>query len=162
MGIAQTYLPEACRDFGAGVLPDTKAVRIVWQTAYDGRRGAEAVKLVLPDGSKTLVRARVGVVVAAGTIASSKLLDRSDIDRTGYQVSLNVASPVVALMPEGAGGAAWDEDQMSSYVDCGDYLLETHFPQPLRSETSVVGQEWGSRFRDRGWPIQEKKKKYQQ
>src|SRR3546814_9357026 len=103
MGIAQTYLPEACRDFGARILPDTKAERIVWQTAYDGRREAEAVKLVLPGGSKRLVRARVGVVVAAGTIASSKLLDRSDIDRTGYQVSLNVASPVVALMPDGVG-----------------------------------------------------------
>src|SRR3546814_20740824 len=119
MGIAQTYLPEACRDFGAGVLPDTKAVRIVWQTAYDGRREAEAVKLVLPDGSKTLVRARVGVVVAAGTIASSKLLDRSDIHRTGYQVSPNVASPVVALIPEVAGGDAWDDGPMPDPVHCG-------------------------------------------
>ena len=53
------------------------------------------------------------LVLSAGTIASSKLLDRSDIDRTGYQISLNVASPVVALMPDGAGGDAWDEDQMA-------------------------------------------------
>lgn len=139
MGIAQTYLPEACRDFGARILPGTKAERIVWQTAYDGRREAEAVKLVLPDGSKTLVRARVGVVVAAGTIASSKLLDRSDIDGTGYQVSLNVASPVVALMPGGVGGDAWDEDQMSSYVDCGDFLLESHFQPPMSMASLMPG-----------------------
>lgn len=139
MGIAQTYLPEACRDFGARILPNTKAERIVWQTAYDGRREAEAVKLVLPGGSKRLVRARVGVVVAAGTIASSKLLDRSDIDRTGYQVSLNVASPVVALMPDGVGGDAWDEDQMSSYVDCGDYLLESHFQPPMSMASLMPG-----------------------
>lgn len=131
MGIAQTYLPEACRDFGARILPATKAQRIVWQTAYDGRREAEAVELILPGGTRTTVRARVGVVVAAGTIASSKLLDRSDISGTGYQVSLNVASPVVALMPAGVGGDAWDEDQMSSYVDCGDYLLESHFQPPM-------------------------------
>lgn len=139
MGIAQTYLPQACRDHGARILPGTKAEEILWQTAVDGRREAEAVKLILPDGSKTLVRARVGVVVACGTIASSKLLDRSDISGTGYQVSLNVASPVVALMPDGVGGDAWDEDQMSSYVDCGDFLLESHFQPPMSMASLMPG-----------------------
>ena len=139
MGVAQTYLPAACRDFGARILPDTKAERIVWQTAYDGRREAEAVVLVLPGGARAMVRARVGVVVAGGTIASSKLLDRSDIDGTGYQVSLNVASPVVALMPDGVGGDAWDEDQMSSYVDVGDYLLESHFQPPMSMASLMPG-----------------------
>ncbi len=139
MGVAQTYLPAACRDFGARLLPDTKAERIVWQTAYDGRREAEAVVLVLPGGARAMVRARVGVVVAGGTIASSKLLDRSDIAGTGYQVSLNVASPVVALMPDGVGGDAWDEDQMSSYVDVGDYLLESHFQPPMSMASLMPG-----------------------
>ncbi len=139
MGMAQTYLPEACRDFGARILPGTKADRIIWQTAIDGRREAEAVRLVLPDGSKAMVRARVGVIVAGGTIASSKLLDRSDISGTGRNVSLNVASPVVALMPEGVGGDAWDEDQMASYVDCGDYLLESHFQPPMSMASLMPG-----------------------
>ncbi len=139
MGVAQTYLPAACRDFGARILPDTKAERIVWQTAYDGRREAEAVVLILPGDVRKMVRARVGVVVAGGTIASSKLLDRSDIDGTGYQVSLNVASPVVALMPQGVGGNAWDEDQMSSYVDVGAYLLESHFQPPMSMASLMPG-----------------------
>lgn len=139
MGVAQTYLPKACREREARILPETKVRQIMWQTAADGRREAEAVKLVLPDGANRLVRARVGVVVAAGTIASSKLLHRSDIDRTGYQVSLNVASPVVALMPAGAGGDAWDEDQMSSYVDCGDFLLESHFQPPMSMASLMPG-----------------------
>lgn len=139
MGVAQTYLPAACRDYGARILPDTKAERIVWQTAYDGRREAEAVVLILPGDVRVMVRARVGVVVAGGTIASSKLLDRSDIDGTGYQVSLNVASPVVALMPDGVGGNAWDEDQMSSYVDVGDYLLESHFQPPMSMASLMPG-----------------------
>ncbi|WP_293702921.1 MULTISPECIES: GMC family oxidoreductase N-terminal domain-containing protein [unclassified Sphingopyxis] len=139
MGVAQTYLPAACRDYGARILPDTKAERIVWQTAYDGRREAEAVVLILPGDVRKMVRARVGVVVAGGTIASSKLLDRSDIDGTGYQVSLNVASPVVALMPDGVGGDAWDEDQMSSYVDVGDYLLESHFQPPMSMASLMPG-----------------------
>lgn len=139
MGVAQTYLPKACRERHARILPDTKVRQIMWQTAADGRREAEAVKLVMPDGSDRLVRARVGIVVAAGTIASSKLLDRSDIDGTGYQVSLNVASPVVALMPGGTGGDAWDEDQMSSYVDCGDFLLESHFQPPMSMASLMPG-----------------------
>ncbi len=147
MGVAQTYLPAACRDHGARILPGTKAEQIVWQTAYDGRREAEAVVLILPGGARVMVRARVGVVVAGGTIASSKLLDRSDIDGTGYQVSLNVASPVVALMPEGVGGDAWDEDQMSSYVDVGDYLLESHFQPPMSMASLMPG--WFADHADR-------------
>jgi choline dehydrogenase-like flavoprotein len=139
LGMAQTYLPDACRDHGARILPGTKADRIVWQTAIDGRREAEAVKLILPDGSQALVRARVGVIVAGGTIASSKLLSRSDIDGTGRQVSLNIASPVVALMPPGAGGDAWDEDQMATYVDCGDFLLESHFQPPMAMASLMPG-----------------------
>ncbi|PZQ22686.1 MAG: GMC family oxidoreductase [Sphingopyxis macrogoltabida] len=139
MGMAQTYLPDACRIHGARILPDTKVDRILWQTAIDGRREAEAVRLTLPDGTQRLVRTRVGVVVAAGTIASSKLLDRSDIDGTGHQVSLNVASPVAALMPDGAGGRAWDEDQMTSYVDCGAYLLESHFQPPMSMASLMPG-----------------------
>jgi choline dehydrogenase-like flavoprotein len=152
MGVAQTYLPAACRDFGARILPDTKAERIVWQTAYDGRREAEAVVLILPGDVRKMVRARVGVVVAGGTIASSKLLDRSDIDGTGYQVSLNVASPVVALMPDGVGGNAWDEDQMSSYVDVGAYLLESHFQPPMSMASLMPGwfAEHASRMKNFG------------
>lgn len=147
LGVAQTYLPAACRDYGARLLPDTKAERIVWQTAYDGRREAEAVVLILPGDVRVMVRARVGVVVAGGTIASSKLLDRSDIDGTGYQVSLNVASPVVALLPDGVGGDAWDEDQMSSYVDVGDYLLESHFQPPMSMASLMPG--WFADHADR-------------
>lgn len=152
MGVAQTYLPAACRDHGARILPDTKAERIVWQTAYDGRREAEAVVLILPGDVRKMVRARVGVVVAGGTIASSKLLDRSDIDGTGYQVSLNVASPVVALMPDGVGGNAWDEDQMSSYVDVGAYLLESHFQPPMSMASLMPGwfAEHASRMKNFG------------
>lgn len=139
MGMAQTYLPQACRDHKARILPDTKAEEILWQDASNGKLEAEAVRLVMPDGSRRIVRARVGVVVAGGTIASSKLLDASGIVGTGYQISLNVASPVVALMPDGVGGNAWDEDQMSSYVDCGHYLLESHFQPPMAMASLMPG-----------------------
>lgn len=147
MGMAQTYLPSACRDHGARILPDTKAEQILWQDAANGKREAEAVRLVMPDGSRRIVRARVGVVVAGGTIASSKLLESSGIRGTGYQISLNVASPVVALMPDGVGGNAWDEDQMTSYVDCGKYLLESHFQPPMAMASLMPG--WFGTHADR-------------
>jgi choline dehydrogenase-like flavoprotein len=151
-GIAQTYLPAACRDHGARILPDTKVAEILWQEANDGRRKAEAVRLALPGGEGRTVRARVGVVVAAGTIASSKLLARSGIEGTGHQISLNVASPVVALMPEGIGGKAWDEDQMSTYVDRGDFLLESHFQPPMSMASLMPGWfgDHASRMRNFG------------
>jgi choline dehydrogenase-like flavoprotein len=151
-GIAQTYLPAACRDHGARILPNTKVAEIVWQEAIDGRREAEAVRLTLPGGEGRTVRARVGVVVAAGTIASSKLLARSGIEGTGHQISLNVASPVVALMPEGIGGNAWDEDQMATYVDRGDFLIESHFQPPMSMASLMPGWfgDHASRMRNFG------------
>src|SRR3546814_13754265 len=42
-------------------------------------------------------------------------------------------------MPDGVGGDAWDEDQMSSYVDCGDYLLESHFQPPMSMASLMPG-----------------------
>ena len=54
-------------------------------------------------------------------------------------MSLNIASPVVALMPDGVGGDAWDEDQMASYVDRGDFLLESHFQPPMSMASLMPG-----------------------
>jgi choline dehydrogenase-like flavoprotein len=42
-------------------------------------------------------------------------------------------------MPPGVGGDAWDEDQMSSYVDCGDFLLESHFQPPMSMASLMPG-----------------------
>lgn len=152
LGMAQTYLPDACRDHGARILAATKADKIVWRDGPDGKREAEGVQLILPGGARTVVDAKVGVVVACGTIASSKLLDRSGISGTGYQVSLNIASPVVALMPEGAPVNAWDEDQMATYVDCADFLLESHFQPPMAMATLMPGWfgEHAARMRNFG------------
>jgi choline dehydrogenase-like flavoprotein len=142
VAMGQKVLPDACAR-GARILPDSKVAEIIWAPRVNGRpRRAAAVRvLVGPDRTPRTIKVRGGVVAAAGTIASSKLLARSDIAGTGGGISLNVASPVVALMPPG-GSPAWDEDQMTTAVDCGDFWLESHF-QPPQSMAMLLGGWFG-------------------
>lgn len=141
--MARTFLPDACANHGVRILAKTKVEQIVWARGGNGKRRAVGVSIVDEDGVHRAIMAKKGVVVAAGTIASSLLLDRSGIEGTGEQISLNVASPIIALMPEGhrPDGAtpAWDEDQMSTMVDCGDFLLESHFQPPLSMASLMPG-----------------------
>ncbi len=138
LGMAQTYLPDACANHGALILAETRVDRINWTHGAGGKRRATGVVVTDRDGGEHVIAARKGVVVAAGTITSSLLLDRSGIDGTGEQISLNIASPVIALMPEGVS-PAWDEDEMATMVDCGDFLLESHFQPPLSMASLMPG-----------------------
>ncbi len=136
-GMAQSYLLDA-RKRGANILADAEVRKIVWRDGNEPRR-AEGVEVCLSDGTRRFVKARKGVVVAAGALASSNILDRSGIRNTGEDISLNIACPVVALMPDGAPMRAWDEDQMTTYVDRGDFLLESHFQPPMSMSTLMPG-----------------------
>lgn len=135
-GMAQSYLIDA-RRHGARILPDAEVGKIIWKA--DRPSSAKGVEIRLPDGSKRFIRAATGVVVAAGALASSRILERSGIRNTGTGISLNIACPVVALMPEGTVVRAWDEDQMTTYVDRGDFLLESHFQPPMSMSTLMPG-----------------------
>lgn len=136
-GMAQSFLIDA-RRAGARILAETRVEKIVWGDADGaGRRIATGVEVQLPDGSSRTIRATRGVVVAAGTMASSRILHDSGIAGTGEGISLNIACPVVALMP--GQQRAWDEDQMATYVDRGDFLLESHFQPPMSMSTLMPG-----------------------
>ncbi|HEX8057998.1 MAG TPA: GMC family oxidoreductase N-terminal domain-containing protein, partial [Novosphingobium sp.] len=136
-GMAQSYLLTA-RDNGARILADGEVRRIIWQDGKPGR--AIGVEVVLPDGTSRVVRATKGVVVAAGALASSRILRNSGIKQAGSGISLNIACPVVALMPEDKPPMkVWDEDQMATYVDRGDFLLESHFQPPMSMSTLMPG-----------------------
>ncbi|QNA83104.1 GMC family oxidoreductase [Sphingomonas sp. So64.6b] len=142
-GMAQSYLLDARRS-GAQILADTTVERVRWRPGLaDGKRVADGVEITLADGRTHFVRATTGVVVAAGAMASSRLMAASDVGNSGNGISLNIACPVVALMPEGTGIAgemrSWDEDQMATYVDRGDFLLESHFQPPMSMSTLMPG-----------------------
>lgn len=135
-GMAQSFLIDARKD-GARILPEAPVRRIVWEERGGERRHAAGVQIVLADGRGKVIRARKGVVVAAGALASSRILAESEIAGTGTGISLNIACPVVALMDEDQ--RAWDEDQMTTYVDRGDFLLESHFQPPMSMATLMPG-----------------------
>ncbi|MDP3675802.1 MAG: GMC family oxidoreductase [Novosphingobium sp.] len=147
VGPGTRILLDAC-NAGARILPESKVAAIRWGPTPRGapRRAIGVRVLVGPGGIPRDIDARRGVVVAAGTIASTKLLEASGIenDRLGKGISLNVASPVVALMPATSPVTgqpirpAWDEDQMTTAVDCGGFLLESHF-QPPQSMAMLLG-----------------------
>ncbi len=132
-GMAQSYLIDATAK-GAKILADARVTKIIWQS--DGKT-ADGVEITLSDGGHRTIRARDGVVVAAGAMASSRILAASGIEGTGEGLSLNIASPVSALMPREM--RTWDEDQMTTYVDRGDYLIESHFQSPMNMATLLTG-----------------------
>ena len=139
-GMAQSYLIDARRD-GARILPDAEVQRLRFRpTAAGSPAIADGVEVKLKDGRKRYIRATKGVVVAAGTMASSRILADSGVRGTGTGISLNIACPVVALMPTPQN--AWDEDQMTTYVDRGDFLLESHFQPPMSMAALMPG--WGA------------------
>ena len=138
VAMGQSYLPWACQQHGTRILAETKVEQILWARGSGKQRRAIGVSVTDPDGAAHVITAKHGVVVAAGVIASSLLLERSGIGGTGNQISLNVASPIVALMPAGRT-PAWDEDQMTSVVDCGEFLLESHFQPPLSMASLMPG-----------------------
>jgi len=138
----ESYLSHAtgdARSKPARILDRAEATEILWAEGANGKRIADAVKINLKGGGKRVIRARKGVVVAAGALASSNLLYNSGILQSGSNISLNIACPVVALMPEGTKVNAWDEDQMATYIDRGDFLIESHFQPPMSMAMLVPG-----------------------
>lgn len=147
----QSFLREAT-EAGAKILADATVTKILWGPSDDsGRRVARGVRVRLADGATRVIAATKGIVVACGTMASSRLLEASGIPNSGSGISLNIASPVPALMPA-TGINAWDEDQMGTYVDQGEYLLESHFQPPMSMATLMPGwfEEHFRRMRNYG------------
>lgn len=149
MGSIEAFLRPATQrvDTPVRILTDAEVEQIEWKgIAADGKKVASGVRVKLSNGDDYVIRARKGVVIAAGTMASSRIMRDSGYSNSGDDLSVNMACPVVALMPDGATSPAWDEDQMTSYVDCGDYLLESHF-QPIMSMAALVTGWFDEHFR---------------
>ncbi len=143
----QSFLNQAVRH-GAKILADATATEILWAAPDgDGNRVASGVKITLENGTSHIIAATRGIVVACGAMASSRLLNSSGINQSGSGISLNIASPVPALMPENSLFKCWDEDQMATYVDQGEYLLESHFQPPMSMATLMPG--WFAEHHDR-------------
>lgn len=137
----ETWLHDATSQANAKparIAAEAEVSEILWGSRNSaGERIATGVAVTFRDGTRKTIHASKGVIVAAGTIASSNILDASGIDGTGKDISLNIACPVPALMQ--SEQRAWDEDQMATYVDRADFLIESHFQPPMSMSTLVPG-----------------------
>lgn len=116
-----TFIPWA-EASGARVLSDTTVTEL--HRARGSIRWAEAVT---GDGQKLRIEARV-FVIAGGPIGSSALLLASGIEKNvGSRLSFNAGAMIVAEYDEELD--AYDADQMTSYVEIENGLIEpTHNP----------------------------------
>jgi choline dehydrogenase-like flavoprotein len=78
-------------------------------------------------------------VIACGAIGSSVLLMKSGLGgrNVGKRFSFNAGAPIYGLFPERMD--SWDGVQMASYVDCGNYILESLFNPPASLAMALPG-----------------------
>ncbi len=140
--VVQTLLKDA-QAGGTRIAENTAAFRINigWNLHNKPVKSVEARQ----NGRHVRIRPAKGAIIAAGTGASSALMERFDFADIGEQISCNLACPVIAKMPHPVN--SWDGVQMSTYVDRGDHLIESWFHPPGTFAASVGG--WFQEFVER-------------
>jgi choline dehydrogenase-like flavoprotein len=141
-------LPLAQQQFGGRVriIAQCTAKRI----EMDGTR-AEAVRCELDDGRTIRVVAEESIVVSAGAIASSRLLQRSGVGRelpVGRNLSFNMATPVTAHFNEKLRST--EGLQISHYAlppNVPECALETWFNPPAMQSLFMPGW-FGDHYRN--------------
>ena len=132
MSMLETYIPGAI-DNGARVVTDCKVVKIE-------RHGNKVtgVKCELKGGRKLFVRADK-VVVSCGAIGSSVLLMESGIggSRVGKNFSFNAFTNMNGRFERVIN--SYDGAQMASYMDGGNFILETIFNPPMLQSGLIPG-----------------------
>ncbi len=132
--VVQTLLKDALAN-GARIAENTAAFRINigWNLHNKPVKSVEAHQ----NGRHVRIRPAKGAIIAAGTGASSALMERFNFADIGEQIACNLACPVIAKMPHTVN--SWDGVQMGTYVDRGDHLIESWFHPPATFAASVGG-----------------------
>lgn len=117
-----TFIPWAERE-GARILAGTTVQRI----RHDRGRATAIEATIGPEKEPIEIDAKL-VVVAAGAIGSSTVLQRSSITKNvGTRLSFNAGSMITAEFD--ASIDAFDGDQMTMYLEGDGFLIEpTHYP----------------------------------
>ncbi|MEM9500673.1 MAG: GMC family oxidoreductase [Pseudomonadota bacterium] len=132
--VVETLLKDA-EDNGALIAANTVAHRI--NIGVHLRDKPVKSVQVIQDGEHHRIRPKKGTVIAAGTAASSHLLERLDVANVGETIACNLACPVIAKMPDAVN--SWNGVQMGSYVDRGSHLIESWFHPPASFSASMGG-----------------------
>ena len=132
LSMLETYITDASKTGNTRIVTECHAIRI----EREGDR-VTGVTVRVPDGREIRITADI-VVVACGAIGSSVLLRKSGITRNiGKRMSFNMASPLFARFPDPI--RSYDGIQMATYLDAGDFLLESSFNPPLSFAVSLPG-----------------------
>lgn len=132
LSMLDTYITDAIRTGNTRILTECHAIRI----EREGDR-ATGVTVQVPDGREIHITADV-VVVACGAIGSSVLLRKSGITRNvGSRFSFNLVSPLFARFREPIRHG--DASRTATYLDAGDFLLESTFNPPLTFAVTLPG-----------------------
>jgi choline dehydrogenase-like flavoprotein len=138
-------LPVAQQRFGLDVLADAE----VEQIESEGRRAVRAVGRHKATGQRVAVEADE-IVVAAGAIGSSALLQRSGIggDAVGRGLHFNINSPLTADFPQPIDSFAGIQMSHAYRSSTGvpRYLIETWFNPPATQALAMPG--WFDRHFD--------------
>jgi choline dehydrogenase-like flavoprotein len=133
-----TVLPVAQQRFGLEVLADAE----VEQIESEGRRAIRAVGRHKPTGQRVAVEADE-IVIAAGAIGSSALLQRSGIggDAVGRGLHFNINSPLTADFPDRVDAFAGIQMSHAYRSSAGvpRYLIETWFNPPATQALAMPG-----------------------
>ncbi|GMN03038.1 GMC family oxidoreductase [Erythrobacter sp. MTPC3] len=130
--VVETLLKDAERD-GALIAANTSAHRI--NIGVHLRDKPVKSVQVIQNGEHHRIRPKKGTIIAAGTAASSHLLERLEIANVGEKIACNLACPVIAKMPHAMN--SWDGVQMGAYVDRGSHLIESWFHPPATFSASM-------------------------
>jgi choline dehydrogenase-like flavoprotein len=147
LSMLDSVLPWAQQDFPGKVrvIPECRADRIRFTGSH-----ADSVVGKLAGGGQVEVRAEQRIIVCAGAIGSSLLLQRSGAGnaRVGKYLSFNMATPLTADFGSLAPGypalypPPYDGLQISHYVDGPggeDYVMETWFNPPATQSLFMPG-----------------------
>ena len=139
LSMLDTALPWAQERFPGrlDVLPDFEATKIV----YEGDRAIAVTGAY--GGKDTVTFAADEIVIAAGAVHSSHLLQRSGIggDAVGRGLHFNINSPLTADFPEPVDAFAGLQMSHAYVPDEGvpGYLIETWFNPPATQALSMPG-----------------------
>ncbi len=147
LSMLDTVLPNAQEKYGVDnfrIIADCEVIKL-----HSKGNHITSVTGKFSSGKKILIKGKT-FVVAAGTIASSILLQKSGIaiGKAGKNVSFNIGSPICAVFPEVINSYAGL--QISHYLQFPNnrnYILETWFNPPMFQATAVPGW-WDDHFKN--------------
>ena len=131
LSVLETYIPWA-RANGAEIVSNAGAVSVEFESGGATRRRVRSLLIRLSDGQYQRIRIRKALVVAAGAVASSRLLMRSQIGGPGVGrgLSCNYAIPPMVEFDEPLD--AFDGLQMALFAapESHEAIFETTFNPP--------------------------------